>query len=78
MIPDGFQYFLDDFWNFQNVHQIWTLTPRIYHQNTKKYIRKFMGTSFKNIICAYLEFKKVVNFGKDGHRKMMKIRPRIS
>ena len=32
MIPGGFQYFLDDFWNFQNVHQIWTRAPCMHHQ----------------------------------------------
>ena len=30
MIPDGFQYLLDDFWNFQKFHQIWTRAPCIY------------------------------------------------
>ena len=33
MIPDGFQYFLHYFWNFQNFHKIWLLTPRIYHKH---------------------------------------------
>ena len=40
MIPDILQYFLDDFWNFQNFQQIWTRGPRIYHQNGHKNIRK--------------------------------------
>ena len=44
MIPGGFQYFVDDFWNFQNVHQNLTLTPRIYHQNASKHIRTIMET----------------------------------
>ena len=37
MIPDRLQYFLDDFWNFENFTksdpingQIWTRGPRIY------------------------------------------------
>ena len=30
MIPDGLQYFLDDFWNLQKNHQIWTFTPLLY------------------------------------------------
>ena len=39
MIPDGFQYFLDDLWNFQNFSQIWTRGPRIHHQNASKNAR---------------------------------------
>ena len=50
MIPDGFQYFLDDFWNFRNVHQIWTRATRIYHQNASKNKRKLGKHPFKNII----------------------------
>ena len=37
MISDRLQYFLDDFWNFQKINQIWTLGPRIYHQHFKRY-----------------------------------------
>ena len=62
MIPDGFQYCLDDFWNFQNVHQIWTRAPRIYDfcytKNTSKNIGKYMGTSLKHIIVTDMDFKK--------------------
>ena len=28
MTPDGLQYLLDEFWNFQNVHQIWSAIPK--------------------------------------------------
>ena len=38
-VPDIFQYFLDHFWHFQNVHQIWALTLLIYHKNTSKNTR---------------------------------------
>ena len=41
MIPDISRYFLDHFWNFQIVHQIWSLTPLIYHQNTLMNTRKY-------------------------------------
>ncbi len=37
MMPDRLQYFWDDFWNFQKIGQIWTLGPRVYHQNIEKY-----------------------------------------
>ena len=58
MIPDRFQYFLDDFCNFENFTKSWTYdwsflgpwTPYLWlflYQNTSKTIRKFMGTSWK-------------------------------
>ena len=64
MIPDGFQYFLDDFWNFQKVHQIWTRAPCIYlwlllYQNTSENSKKYVGTSSQNIILADMDFKKL-------------------
>ena len=40
MIHDRLQYFWDDFWNDQKRDQIWTLGPRIYHQNLSKNTRK--------------------------------------
>ena len=40
MIPDGFQYFLDDFWHFQHVHQIWTFTPLSLCRNASQDTRK--------------------------------------
>ena len=49
MIPDRLQYLLEHFRNDQKVDQIWTLGPRIYHQNTSK-LQEHMGTSLKNII----------------------------
>ena len=61
--------------------QIWTRGPRIYGysytENTSKHIRKYMGTSFKQIIFHRWTSENV-DVGKDGHRKMIKIRPRIS
>ena len=42
-IPDGLQYFLDDFSNFLTLHQIWTRGPRRSHQNTLKDTRKLWG-----------------------------------
>ena len=41
MIPDPLQC-LERFWNDQKRDQIWTLGPRIYHQNTSK-IQEQMG-----------------------------------
>ena len=43
------QYFLDVFWNFENLLKIWTRIPLNYHQNTSKNTRN-MGTSLHNII----------------------------
>ena len=31
MIPDRLQYFLDDFWNFENLYFSLTFTPPFYH-----------------------------------------------
>ena len=36
MIPDRLQYVLKHFWNDQKRYQIWTLGPRICHQNIQK------------------------------------------
>ena len=41
------QYFLDDFWNFQKIYQIWTLGPRIYHQHTSKDTEKLWKHPWK-------------------------------
>ena len=56
MIPEGFQYFLDDFWNFQFVHQVLTLTSPYLSLKDIKDMKKQMGTSLNNIIVAYLNF----------------------
>ena len=57
MIPDGFQYFLDDFWNLQKIHQIWTRAHRTYHKNASKNTRH-MDTSLQNIIFHISTFRK--------------------
>ena len=48
MIPDRFQYFLDDFWNFENVVKIWTRKPPNNYQQGFKNTRKY-----ENIIEQY-------------------------
>ena len=40
MIPDRLQYFLEHFRNDQKYDKIWTLGPRIYHQNLSTNPRK--------------------------------------
>ena len=40
MIPDRFHYFLDDFWNFENLGNIWTRSPPNYYQNASTNTRK--------------------------------------
>ena len=49
MIPDRLQYFLDDFWNFENFVNIWTRNPPNYYQhalnNTRK-VWKLLGTYY--------------------------------
>ena len=37
--------------------------------NTSKSMRKYMGTSLKNIIFAYMDFKKMSNLEKTGTEK---------
>ena len=41
MIPDRLQYFQEHFWNDQDYDKIWTLGPRIYHQNISKNTRTY-------------------------------------
>ena len=80
MIPDRFQYFLDDFWNFANFIKSWTYSwsnldpwsPYLWfllYQNTSINIRKYVGTSLKHIIVVYLDFKKMSNLEKTGTGK---------
>ena len=56
MIPDCLQYFLDDIWNDQKCDQIWTLGPRIYHQNILKHTGK-KGTTLKHVIFIFENLK---------------------
>ena len=44
MFPGLLQYFVDAFWNFEIVHQIWTRRPCIYRQNISKNTRKITCT----------------------------------
>ena len=78
MIPDRFQYFLDDLWNFENFTKSWTYywsfldpwTPYLWlllYQNTSTNIKKYMGTSWKNIIFTYRTLKNFENFGTYPH-----------
>ena len=48
MIPDRLQYFLDYFLNFETCVQIWTLGPRIYHQNTTQKERCLFFLGFQH------------------------------
>ena len=49
MIPDRLQYFLEHFGNDQKCDQIWTLGPRIYHQNISKN-KEHMGASLNELM----------------------------
>ena len=49
MIPDRLQYFLEHFWNDQKCDQIWTIGPRIYHQNISK-IQDMYGGILEHIM----------------------------
>ena len=54
MIPDGFQYFLGHFWNFDKCDQMSTPGPLIYYKNTWKSIRKTMDAFLRNMMfCEY-------------------------
>ena len=63
MIPDLWQYFLDEFWNFPNspnIDQVWTCGPRIYYQNTIKNTRKLWehqawvyGLRWRPVCCIF-------------------------
>ena len=55
MIPDGFQYFFDDFWNFQNFVKIWTRNPPNYCQFTLKNTRKILDHPWKTWILDIWE-----------------------
>ena len=62
MIPDRFQYFLDDFWNFDNLVEFWTRRPASYIQNAFRKYKTIMGTSWKHIIFVNLGLKKIEQF----------------
>ena len=53
MIPDGFQYLLHDFWNFQHVHQFWARTPRTKMLQKKE---ENYGNIIKNIFFIFHHF----------------------
>ena len=63
MIPDLLQYFLDEFWNFQNspnIDQVWTCGPRIYCQNIIKNTRTLWehqawvyGLRWRPVCCIF-------------------------
>ena len=42
--------------------------------NYPTHIRKYLESSLTHIIFTYMDFQHFVNLGKDGHRKMMKLR----
>ena len=70
MIPARLQYFLEHFWNEQKRDQIWTLGPRIHHQNISNDTRNMMGTALENMLSyltvfnsLFLQFRKM-KFGK--------------
>ena len=68
MIPDGLQYFLDHFWNFQNVHQILPLTFLFYHQRISKNTRTSMESSLK-ILFPYLDMSELQKIQNFRHRR---------
>ena len=74
MIPDGFQYFLDHFWNFRKCAQLWTLASLIYYRNTLNHTRimdafiniltlqiwgSIFLTCFKNCVPTYQKKRKL-------------------
>ena len=54
-IPILFQHF----WNFQNVHQIWSFPPLIYHRNTSENTRTNPKSCLKNLIFAFLNISEI-------------------
>ena len=58
MIPDGLQYLLDDFWNFEHVDQIWTRRHPNYYQNASNNIRKY-GNIFNTSYFRIWESKNL-------------------
>ena len=66
MIPDRLQYFLEDFWNDKKCDQIWTLGPRIYHQNTSKNTRQIWKHPWA--IYSYLIIWNFDNLGSSAYQ----------
>ena len=64
MIPDRFQYFLDDFCNFENLVKIWTRRPPNYHKNILKIQDKY-GIIFKTyyFVISQLSGTSIFKFG---------------
>ena len=62
MIPDRFQYFLDDSGNFENLVKIWSRNPPNYYQNASNNTRKIMESSWKNIILSIWDTNIFENF----------------
>ena len=50
------QYFLDHFWNFQNVHQIWTFSLLFLGRNASTNTRKY-GNIFKHTFTYHNIFE---------------------
>ena len=73
MINDGFQYFLDNFWNFQNVHQIWTFPLLLLCRNATQYTRQITETSLKHLFISHHfgnpTFPKIVTLPGIEHLK---------
>ena len=69
MILDGFQYLLDDFWNFQFVTKIWTFSflyvemLRAIQENRWKHYQ----TYFSYLIILEIQKNKI--FGTIGYKK---------
>ena len=61
MIPDGFQYLLDDFWNFQFFYQTWTLTP-LFYVEMLQIIQEMYGIIFKKYYFSSLIISKFQHF----------------
>ena len=53
MIPDGFQYFFNDFWNFQNVNQTWTCFLSFLCRNASTNTRTY-GSILEQYYLSYL------------------------
>ena len=64
MIPDGCQYFLDDFWNFQKNNKIWTRALRNYHKNATQ-----IQDKHENIIKTIL-FLHILTFRNSSISKI--------
>ena len=66
MIPDILQSSLDDLWNFQSVHQVWTRGPCIYYRSTSNNKKKY-GGHLKHILF-HISIFEIIAFPNSGHR----------